>query len=47
MPKIVDAVVGGWMLTGQLSLQSGVPVVFSTDSFSSGRNFALRRTGRA
>ncbi len=41
MPKVVDAVVGGWQLSGQFSIQSGVPVVFSTDSFFSGKDFAL------
>ena len=41
LPKAVDAVVGGWQLSGQFSIQSGVPVVFGTDSFFSGKNFAL------
>ena len=41
IPKAVDAFVGGWELTGQFTLQSGVPVVFSTDSFFSGKDFAL------
>jgi hypothetical protein len=43
MPKVLDAVVGGWQLSGQFNIQSGVPVVFSTDSFFSGKNFALPR----
>jgi len=43
MPKIANAFVGGWELTGQFTVQSGVPVVFSNDSFFSGRNFALPR----
>jgi hypothetical protein len=43
MPKVLDAVVGGWQLSGQFSIQSGVPVVFSTDSFFSGKDFALPR----
>ena len=43
MPKIANAVAGGWELTGQFTLQSGVPVVFSNDSFFSGKNFALPR----
>lgn len=43
MPKIADAVAGGWELTGQYTLQSGVPVVFGTDSFFTGQNFALPR----
>ena len=42
MPKALDAVVGGWMLSGQFQIQSGVPVVFGTDSFFSGQNFALQ-----
>jgi Carboxypeptidase regulatory-like domain len=41
MPKALDAVVGGWQLSGQFNIQSGVPVVFSTDSFFSGKDFAL------
>jgi hypothetical protein len=41
MPKVLDAIVGGWELSGQFNIQSGVPVVFSTDSFFSGKNFAL------
>lgn len=43
MPKAVDAFIGGWQLSGQFNIQSGVPVVFNaTDSFFfSGQNFAL------
>jgi hypothetical protein len=41
MPKALDAIVGGWMLSGQFQIQSGTPVVFGTDSFFSGQNFAL------
>ena len=41
MPKVLDAVVGGWQLSGQFNIQSGVPVVFGTDSFFSGKDFAL------
>jgi hypothetical protein len=41
MPKVLDAVVGGWELSGQFNIQSGVPVVFGTDSFFSGKDFAL------
>jgi len=43
MPKIANAVMGGWELTGQYTIQSGVPVVFGTDSFFTGQNFALPR----
>jgi hypothetical protein len=41
MPKVLDAVVGGWMMSGQYQIQSGTPVVFGTDSFFSGQSFAL------
>jgi hypothetical protein len=43
MPGVLDAIVGGWMLSGQFQIQSGTPVVFSNDqsSFFSGQNFAL------
>jgi hypothetical protein len=43
MPKVADFVVGGWQLSGQFVIQSGVPVVFNaTDSFFfSGKDFAL------
>jgi hypothetical protein len=43
MPKIANAVAGGWELTGQFTLQSGVPVVFGTDSFFTGKDFSLPR----
>jgi len=43
MPKVLDYLVGGWELVGTYTIQSGVPVVFSTDSFFSGKNFALSR----
>ena len=43
MPKIANAVVGGWELTGQYTIQSGVPVVFSNNSFFTGKDFALPR----
>ncbi len=41
MPKFLDAFAGGWELTGQYQIQSGVPVVFSTNSFFSGVDPAL------
>jgi len=41
MPKIVDALAGGWQLSGQYNVQSGVPVAFTVDSFFDGQNFAL------
>lgn len=39
--KPLDLLVGGWEITGNYSASSGVPVVFSTDSFYSGRSAAL------
>ena len=45
-PKVVDAVAGGWELTGQFTIQSGAPVVFSTDSFYDGADFHLNRGDR-
>ena len=44
MPKWADAVVGGWELSGNYNIQSGVPVVFSTAGFFCGRDFALSRS---
>ncbi len=41
MPKIANAVAGGWELTGQYTIQSGVPVVFGNNSFFTGKDFAL------
>jgi hypothetical protein len=41
MPKIADVLVGGWEISGQYNIQSGVPVVFGTDSFFDGKNPAL------
>jgi hypothetical protein len=41
MSKIANMFAGGWELTGQFTLQSGVPVVFGTDSFFTGKDFAL------
>src|SRR5262249_34142105 len=47
MPKVADFVVGGWQLSGQFTIQSGVPVAFVNssnvpyDSFFSGKDFAL------
>jgi hypothetical protein len=48
MPKLLDFVVGGWQLSGQYTIQSGAPVMFTaTDSFFfSGRDFALSRDRR-
>jgi hypothetical protein len=41
MNRVLDAAAGGWQLSGNWQIQSGVPVVFSTNSFFSGRDFAL------
>lgn len=41
MNKFYDAFVGGWEMSGIFQIQSGVPIVFGTDSFFSGQNFAL------
>ena len=43
MPKAVDAILGGWQISAQYTIQSGTPVTFNpTDSFFfSGKNFAL------
>jgi len=41
VPKLLDALVGGWELTGQYQIQSGIPVVFGTNSFFSGVDPAL------
>jgi hypothetical protein len=43
MPKALDVALGGWELAGHYNIQSGVPVVFDTDSFFDGQNFALPR----
>ncbi|HVJ09353.1 MAG TPA: carboxypeptidase regulatory-like domain-containing protein [Acidisarcina sp.] len=42
----IDMVIGGWQITGNYSSSSGVPVVFSTDSFYSGHSAALSRSQR-
>jgi len=41
MPKVLDYLAGGWELAGTFNIQSGVPVVFSTDAFFSGQNLSL------
>jgi len=43
MPKAANLILGGWQLSGQFNIQSGVPVVFGNDSFFSGKDFALPR----
>ncbi len=39
----VDALLGGWQLAGNYNIQSGIPVVFGTDSFFTGNNVALSK----
>jgi outer membrane receptor protein involved in Fe transport len=46
MPKLADAILGGWQLTGQFVIQSGAPVVFGTNSFYDGKDFHLSRGER-
>jgi len=46
MSGLADAFLGGWELTGQLTIQSGVPLVFGTDSFYDGKDFHLPRGER-
>jgi hypothetical protein len=46
MSKVLDALVGGWQVSGQYIIQSGAPVVFSTDSFFDGQNFGYSRNDR-
>ena len=44
MSKVLDAVIGGWQLSGVFTLQSRLPVQFNTDSFFSGKDFSLARS---
>jgi hypothetical protein len=39
--KLLAPIIGGWELAGQYTIQSGVPVVFGTDSFFTGKDPAL------
>jgi hypothetical protein len=43
MPKLADAILGGWQLAGNYRIQSGKPIVFGTDAFFSGKDLALPR----
>jgi hypothetical protein len=48
MPKWADAFAGGWQLTGQYLLQSGLPVTFSNNNFFfDGQDASLSRDERA
>lgn len=46
MYRPLDAVIGGWEVTGSYSASSGVPVVFSKDSFYTGRDASLPKGQR-
>lgn len=46
MPRAVDAVLGGWELSGQYLIQSGAPAVFGADLFYDGQDFHLPRDQR-
>ncbi len=39
--RLLDAFIGGWELAGNYTVQSGVPVAFTTDSFFTGHDVAL------
>jgi hypothetical protein len=41
MPKVLNAFIGGWELSGVFTIQSGLPVLFNTSAFFSGQDFAL------
>jgi hypothetical protein len=41
MPRALDAFIGGWELAGQYTFESGLPVVFGTDSFFDGHRPVL------
>ena len=46
MPKIADAVIGGWELSGSFRIQSGIPVVLGSNYFFDGQEFSLPRGQR-
>jgi hypothetical protein len=41
MSRFWDALAGGWELAGNYNVQSGVPVVFATAGFFTGKDFSL------
>lgn len=47
MPRLLNVFAGGWELAGQYTIQSGVPVVFGTDSFFDGKDFSLPANKRS
>jgi hypothetical protein len=46
MPKVLNAIAGGWQLSGQYTIQSGTPVAFGTDSFFDGQDASIARNDR-
>ncbi len=46
MPRLANAVLGSWELSGQFTIQSGKQVVFGTDSFYDGQDSHLSRNQR-
>ena len=46
MSRPLNLLLGGWDLSGNYQAQSGIPIVFSTDSFYSGFSAALNRHQR-
>jgi hypothetical protein len=46
MPRLLDAIVGGWEVNGKFSAESGLVIPFSTDSFWSGKSAALSKSQR-
>jgi len=47
MPKALEAVAGGWELSGNYRVQSGKAVVFSGPAFFCGRDFSVSRNDRS
>jgi hypothetical protein len=45
-PKVANAVLGGWELSGTWRIQSGTPIVIGSNYFYDGKNFALPRGKR-
>jgi hypothetical protein len=42
--RLADAIIGGWQIEGTYSLQSGFPLAFSNDAFSTGAKIAIPRS---
>ena len=49
MPKVLDAVLGGWQLSAQYTIQSGIPATFNANDnfFFSGKRFGLPKNKRS